>query len=176
MNKISESEIQYWIELIRGGDSAAYEKLLAYLCTYLERIVLNKIGDEHVTRDIVQETVLGVHKSLATYERGRPFYPWLYSLMKYKIADYWRQYEKHQANELFDEMTPDNSQIVDSIHIQEVLDAISELSLRDQRIFTRTKVLGHSVSEVAKEENLSQSNIKVIVHRSIKIIREFFYE
>jgi RNA polymerase sigma-70 factor (ECF subfamily) len=176
MTKISEQDIQNWIKLSRDGDKIIYEKFLAYLCNYLEYVVSHKVKNDQVVHDIVQEVILAVHQSLKTYEQGRAFYPWLYSVMKYKIADYWRQVEKHKVSQLDEQNDIDKKSSVDPVEVQEVLDAISDLSQRDQRVFISTKILGHSINDVAAKEGLSQSNIKVIVHRAVKVIKEILHE
>lgn len=176
MKRIDDSDLQRMITLSREGNKKSYEEFLSYLGKYLEQIIISKLIQKESVFDVVQEVLMAVHKSLPSYEIGRPFYPWLYSVMKYKLADHWRKLEKHQAGEFIEEGHSPLGESYDPAILKEVLAAIDTLSAREQRIFKRTKVLGHSLSDVALEEGVSVANVKVIVHRALKTVKEMFDE
>ena len=62
--------------LAQQGDRAAYGALLTAAQARLRRYFARRIMP-HQLDDLVQETLLAVHRKLASYDPARPFMPWL---------------------------------------------------------------------------------------------------
>ncbi len=61
----------------QDGDTVAYHQLLQEIAPYVRAIARRYLGRGEDAEDGVQEVLLVVHGIRHTFERGRPFKPWL---------------------------------------------------------------------------------------------------
>ncbi|MEP5566770.1 MAG: sigma factor-like helix-turn-helix DNA-binding protein, partial [Halioglobus sp.] len=115
--------------------------------------------------------LIAVHEARHTYDARRPFRPWLFAIVRYKSTDAIRRAEvrgRHFSSE-------------DSAHEPAVSGPDEDLiggrliaglpaSLRDP--LTLTKIVGLSTAEAASRLKLSESALKVRVHRAVKRLRK----
>lgn len=65
--------------------------------------------------------------------------------------------------------------IEDKWEVQQGLESwLNVLEPRQRRILTMAKLEGKSVREISETTGLSESNVKVIVHRSLEKLKRFF--
>ena len=128
------------------GDAGAYHRFLQRLGALLRgyfRRRLQQLPDE--VEDLVQETLMAVHAQRQTYRRGEPLTAWVHAVARYKLVDLWRRRERHDA-------------------LNDPLDVDLRLPI------LHTKVEGLSVQETAQLTGLSESAVKVGVHRGLKTL------
>ncbi len=70
-----------------AGRSAALPALVSRYTTELFGFLCRFVGDSAMAEDLVQETFLQVHLAGATFDRGRAFKPWLYTIAANKARD-----------------------------------------------------------------------------------------
>ncbi len=161
------------------GDQKCYREFLELVRDYVQTKVFLTVSSSS-RDDVIQEILLGIHKSLRTLDTSKSCRSWVNAIAHYKVSDYLRQIYKDNTSELEDEKH--ESIDFDSTEFRQLLDHISTvLSDKEMNIFMKLKYEGYSIAEVSKEVGLSESNIKVISFRAIKKIREFimqeeFYE
>jgi len=76
----SQQRDQAWSQLMRAaqsGDRAAYEKLLGEISPLIRALVRRHCSNRADIEDMVQDTLLTLHRVRHTYDPGRPFCPWL---------------------------------------------------------------------------------------------------
>jgi len=56
-----------------------------------------KIFDTNSVEDLLQETLLSIHKSRHTYFPDRPVGPWFYAIAQYRMIDFFRKQKKFAA-------------------------------------------------------------------------------
>ena len=61
----------------QDGDREAYHAVLSGITPYLRAIAIRYLGRGEDAEDAVQDILLIVHDLRHTYERDRPFKPWL---------------------------------------------------------------------------------------------------
>jgi RNA polymerase sigma factor (sigma-70 family) len=61
----------------KGGDKAAFGRLVKLHQRRVLRMVTAMVGDLDVAMDIVQESFIRAYHALDRFEEGQPFYPWL---------------------------------------------------------------------------------------------------
>ncbi|MBI5012042.1 MAG: RNA polymerase subunit sigma [Methylocystis sp.] len=71
----------------QDGDHAAYGELLSDLFPVLRRFVMRRWPNAHDTEDVVQEILVSIHTVRQTYDRRRPFTPWLMTIAARRVAD-----------------------------------------------------------------------------------------
>ncbi len=160
--------------MIRGleGDAAAHTELLRDLARLLRSYFGRRLSrDAADIEDLVQETLIAVHTRRSSYDRDRPFTAWAFSMARYKMVDEFRRHGERisvpleEAAELFANDERDGIAAgVDLEHLMAELPAGQRESIRG------VKIDGLSVAEVSRRSGLSQSNVKVSIHRGIKTL------
>ena len=156
------------------GDAAAYHRFLQRLGALLRgyfRRRLQQLPDE--VEDLVQETLMAVHAQRQTYRRGEPLTAWVHAVARYKLVDLWRRRERHDAlNEpLDDELAVFATDDHEAGAARRDLGRMLEQLPANQRLpIQHTKLEGLSVQETAALTGMSESAVKVGVHRGLKAL------
>ena len=171
-----------WSELVKrsqNGDKDAYRQFLSLLHETFMGFILKKVQKKEMAEEICQEVLLGVHKSLHTFDTNRSILSWVYSIAHYKISDYWRQYEKHKdVHSYADDIaeSPESHNQLARVQIKEVLNSFKKLSSAQRTFIELSKIEGHSIKEIAEKTNTSESAVKVGIHRALKALKGMFHE
>lgn len=72
----NEEGLRRLMRLSQGGDKQAYAILLEQCGAWLARYYRQKIAPDAID-DLVQETLMSLHRKRASYDPSRPFLPWL---------------------------------------------------------------------------------------------------
>ena len=182
---VSTSEAELRALMISGldGDAAAHRTLLENLSSRLRGYFqgqLNRIGRGPVeAEDLVQEALIAIHTRRHTYDPGQLFTPWVYAIARYKFVDYLRR-EKASMRDLPIEETKeplkssDNSgQVESSLDLERLM---AGLAPKVRQTIQAVKLDGLSVSEAAAQCGMSESNVKVTVHRGLKAMARLIRE
>ena len=171
----NEVELRRLMVATLDGDADAHHSLLTSLSGRLRahfRARLSRINRGLVeAEDLVQEVLIAVHTRRHTYDPSQPFTPWLYAIARYKFLDYLRrtkvstQLPSDDAAEL---MTRHDFEGVESALDLEKL--MAGLSTRTRQLIRDVKLDGLSVSQAAARSGMSQSAVKVAVHRGLKTL------
>jgi RNA polymerase sigma-70 factor (ECF subfamily) len=156
------------------GDQQAYASLLAQLTTVARAYAHARVGDVPWAEDVVQETLITVHRARHTYDPGRPFAPWFYAIASSRLVDVIRRERRIARREI---ATPVSSipspgwPERPAIDVSGVRTAVAALPWRQRQIIVQTKFEERSVREVADRLRMSQSAVKVAAHRAYKALR-----
>ncbi|MGC2519652.1 MAG: sigma-70 family RNA polymerase sigma factor [Burkholderiales bacterium] len=162
--------------LIRGlaGDAPAYHAFLQELSRHLRAFLrkrLARLPDE--VEDLVQESLLAIHNQRHTYDAGLPLTAWVHAIAKYKFIDLLRRRAKHDllTDPLDDEFDLASSEDAEAAEAHRDLRKLLEQLPDRQRLpIVHTKLEGLSVAEAARVTGMSESAIKVGVHRGLKAL------
>ena len=162
--------------LLRGldGDALAYQAFLMEMSTHLRayfRKRLARLPDE--VEDLVQESLLAIHNKRHTYDADQPLTAWVHAIAKYKLVDLLRRRASRDAltDPLDDEA--DFFSSVDSEAAEARRDLgklLGQLPDRQRLPIVHTKLEGLSVTEAAQRTGMSESAVKVGVHRGMKAL------
>lgn len=174
--RLNTSEARLRDLLIRGldGEAPAYQAFLAEMSTHLRayfRKRLARLPDE--VEDLVQETLLAIHNKRHTYDAGQPLTAWVHAIAKYKLVDLLRRRAGHEAlTDPIDDAT-DFFSSADSEAAEARRDLgklLDQLPDRQRLPIVHTKLEGLSVTEAAQRTGMSESAVKVGVHRGMKAL------
>ncbi len=96
MKKPTEID-QQLIERIRGGDSDAWNDLIARYEGRLLAFVDSRLSNRSASEDIVQETFIGFLNSLPNFDGRRSLESYLFSISAYKLTDHLRREGRRPA-------------------------------------------------------------------------------
>jgi len=156
------------------GDAAAYEQALRAISRIVRAYARARVG-ETLADDVVQETLLTVHRARHTYDPRRPFGPWLQAITHSRVVDTVRRTRRHARHETVLDVEPasapeSQASVPRARHDLEA--AMHQLPPQQRRVIRMLKFDGMSASEVARALGLSVSNVKVVAHRGYKAMRQ----
>lgn len=170
-------------ELMRraqDGDHRAYEALLIEVAVLVREFVRNRFRQADYTEDIVQETLLSIHRARHTYDPGRPFGPWMYAIARHRLFDFAEKQRVRNETEVLGHAG--NAGVEETGHqemIAEVLDsagflqrALGRLSEKQREVIRMLKLEDYSVAEISRRTGLTVSSVKVTAHRGYKKLRK----
>jgi len=153
-----------------AGDARAHRALLLALLPVLHRYFSRKVSNNADVDDLVQITLIAVNERRDTYDPKRPFSPWLFAIARYKMVDQFRRTRSHVRLD-------DIGEIADERNFGEAVTArldveaqLARLSAKQAAAVRATRIEGLSVAEVAERDGISQSNVKISVHRGLKAL------
>jgi RNA polymerase sigma-70 factor (ECF subfamily) len=123
--------------------------------------------------DLVQETLLAVHNQRHTYDAGQPLTAWVHAIARYKLVDLLRRRGVREAlnDPLDDELDVFASSDTDAADARRDVAKLLERLPDQQRLpIIRMKLEGLSVTETARMTGMSESAVKVGVHRGLKAL------
>lgn len=170
------AEIRLKALFIKGleGDSQAYrdflEELTRHLRGYLRRRIPQLRDD---VEDLLQEILLAIHNARHTWRSDEPLTAWVHAIARYKLMDFFRSRARRDLlNEPLDDHTdlfaaPDDEPAQARRDIGKLLEQLPD----KQRLpIVHVKLEGLSVVETAKLTGLSESAVKVGIHRGLKAL------
>lgn len=168
-----EHELRRCFVLGLAGDAAAYRRCLDGLAThlraYLRRRLPRALED---VEDILQDTLLAVHNARHTYREGEPLTAWVHAITRYKLMDFFRSHARREA--LHDPIDDDDLFVASDAEPadarRDVGQLLETLPDRHRLPIELVKLQGLSVAEAAECSGLSESAVKVGIHRGLKAL------
>jgi RNA polymerase sigma factor (sigma-70 family) len=155
-----------------NGDAAAHGALLRALLPVLRGYFMRRIGALGDVEDLVQETLIAVHRKRASYDPARPFGPWLFAVARYKMIDSIRRQRPHVPLDGLEDMLGDGG-FEDSVSAKLDVEAmLATLPPKQAAMIRDTRIEGLSTAEAAARRDVSESDVKVSVHRGLKALGE----
>jgi RNA polymerase sigma-70 factor (ECF subfamily) len=159
-----------------AGDAAAYriflDELAAHLRSYLRRRLAG-LPDE--VEDLLQELLLAVHNKRHTYDPKQPLTPWVQAIARYKLVDLLRR--RSRGDMLTDPLDEDDQVFAttanDAAEAQyDVTKLLRGLPDRQRLPIIYVKIEGASVTDTAVRTGMSESAVKVGIHRGLRALAE----
>jgi RNA polymerase sigma-70 factor (ECF subfamily) len=174
LNPDRDKRLAGLIAKAQQGDQIAYEEFLTETAITLRRFLIKRV-DRGVVEDILQDTLLSIHKFLHTYLPHRPVGPWIYAICSNRIADFYRRQRRIERFESRVEVTSEaaiQAGPQSSTSEGTVIGALHKLPDRQRRIIELLKIYGLSVKETAIQTGMSESSVKVTAFRGYEAIRK----
>lgn len=163
---VNDASLARLMAMVQQGDKLAYVTLLGECQIWLARYFSKRIAPAAVD-DLVQETLISLHRKRATYEPSRPFLPWLAAIARYRWVDQLRKTYRADETELGNELgvASEESGIVARISIDRLL---AQLPAKQADVIRLVKIDGLSIGEAALRTGQSEPLVKVNIHRGLK--------
>jgi len=162
------SQGNYWGQLMaaaQDGQGGPYRRLLDELRYWLTGFYARRLPPADV-EDAVQDTLIAIHDKRHTYDRERPFKPWLVAVARYKWIDRLRSMTRTRTDLLEDDVAVDDHEA--AMTSAAVLDQLlGELKPAQQAVIRLVKLQGYSIEEASAYTGQSSSLVKVNIHRGL---------
>ena len=155
----------------QAGDEAAYARSLALMAQRLRAYFRRRLPDApQDLEDLVQETLLAVHLHRGTFDATMPVSAWLHAIARHKLVDFWRRSGRAGAVlESFDDLdASEHPAAPEAAPTRDLTVLLGQLPPAMRRSIVDTRIEGLSVAEAARAEGVSESAVKVNVHRGLQ--------
>nr|WP_315495957.1 sigma-70 family RNA polymerase sigma factor [uncultured Rhodoferax sp.] len=173
---MQEGEDKLRALLLQGlaGDAGAYQRCLKDLGAHLRAFFRRRMASlPDDIEDLVQETLLAVHNQRHTYQSDQPLTAWVHAIARYKLVDLFRSRGVREAlnDPLDDELQVFAASDLDASDARRDLgQLLSQLPDHMRLPIMHMKLEGLSVIETAQATGMSESAVKVGVHRGLKAL------
>jgi RNA polymerase sigma factor (sigma-70 family) len=166
-------------ELMRAaqdGDRLAYETLLIEVATTVRAYVRKWLHDVESQDEVVQETLLCIHRDRHTYDPERPFRPWMYAITRHRLSDHLEKQRRRTRIEVLADAEAEDPACADASARDRrapgiLRHALTQLSKTQREIIQMLKLDGLSVAEISTRTGRTASAVKVTAHRGYKRLR-----
>jgi RNA polymerase sigma-70 factor (ECF subfamily) len=168
-----------WMAAAQAGDRVAYERVLADSIALIRNVARRQGVPSDALDDVVQETLLTVHRVRHTYDPARSYDAWLAAIAGRRAIDMLRSHGRRQRREIHDEFALDQVAGHDdasaaSERAQEasrLRAAIAGLPPGQREAVEQVALKERSLTEAAAETGRNTGALKVNLHRALKALR-----
>lgn len=161
----------------QAGDQRAYATFLKEAAVFVRVIARRYHRDAGQIEDVVQETLLSLHRIRQTYEPGRPVEPWVAAVAKARAIDALRARTRRASVEA--ETTDavhdiaDTATAADAQHETrtEIAAALAALPAGQRAAVRMLKIEELSLAEASAESGQSVPALKSLLHRAMLSLR-----
>lgn len=143
----------------KKGSRKAYEVLVRHYMRDAFLVAYGLVGNAEDARDLSQEAFIKAYQARARFDESRPFYPWLYRIIRNHCLNFVSRGMKHTTSLYYDE-NPDREKFASrsSTPLEElerdervriVRAAVAQLSDDHREIIVLKNFKGHSYQEIA---------------------------
>jgi len=161
------------------GSAADYRLFLERVGSHLRAYFKGKLVRVGRTaaeaEDLVQETLMAVHTRRHTYDVAQPVTPWVYAIARYKLIDHLRRSRAALISVPIEDVgelaaRDDHADAESTLDVEQLLDRLPSKMRQAVRFM---KIEGLSAAEAAARSGMSESAVKVSVHRGLKAMAAF---
>jgi RNA polymerase sigma factor (sigma-70 family) len=172
-----------WMAAAQAGDQVAYEMLLRDCVPFVKRVARGQGIRSDLIDDVVQETLLTLHRVRQTYDPNRSFTAWLGCIARRRAIDglrlTWRKGSHEIHAPLAYENHPDPSSnpseaLVQIDHAASLESAIGKLTVRQREAVEHLALQCQSPAQAAKVTGRATGSLRVEWHRALKTLRAQF--
>lgn len=174
------------ITKILDGEKALYESVIRKYNPYLYKIGRSYNFNHEDTEDLMQDSFVDAYKNLASFEGRSSFKTWIVRIM---LNNCYRRkkkssYAKELALDLNENSTPmftekdnDTENKVQKNELSRIIEnALAKIPHDYRMAFSMREINGLSVKETAELMDISESNVKVRLNRSKKMLRNIIQD
>ncbi|HET8920987.1 MAG TPA: RNA polymerase sigma factor [Xanthobacteraceae bacterium] len=168
-----------WMVAAQAGDRAAYETLLRDCIPFIKRVARGQGIRPDLIDDVVQETLLTVHRARQTYDPNRSFTAWLGTIARRRAIDGLRRVGRTRTREVYAPLAYENHSdpsgspdeaVFDIGHTEVLRSAIDKLSVRQREAVEHLALQSQSLAQAATATGRSTGSLRVDWHRALKTL------
>lgn len=181
VTKFSDSEV---VEHVLAGEKELFELLLRRYNQLVFRVVRSYLNSEDDTRDTMQEAYVKAYIKLSQFKHEASFSTWLIRIAinealqeirkKKRLVNNYGEIENLDSVFQLSDTTAMNpeKQLIKSENKTLIEAAVDRLPEKYRVVFVLQQVEGLSNSEIAECLQITDSNVKVRLHRAKKLLKE----
>lgn len=172
-----------WMAAAQSGDHQAYARVLADSVPLIKAVARRQGVRQDNLDDVVQETLITVHRVRHTYDPGRSYDAWLSAIARRRAIDALRRRGRRSAREVSDEFALDTQPAGEDAsaatarqqRAEQLRAAIAKLPPGQRQAAEQLGLRERSLDETSELTGRKTGALKVNLHRAIKALRKNFY-
>jgi RNA polymerase sigma factor (sigma-70 family) len=172
-----------WMVAAQDGDRAAYDALLRDCIPFIQGVARGQGVRPDFMDDVVQETLLTVHRARQTYDPSRSFTAWLRTIAQRRAIDGLRRAGRRGAREIYAPLAYENhrdlsgdpeeaASRIDQTKVRDL--AIGKLSARQREAVEHLGLQSKSLAQAATATGRSTGSLRVDWYRALNTLRAQF--
>ncbi len=163
------------IHLCRKGDAKAQKVLFDHLKGRLMGICLRYSPSAEEAKDIFQEAVIKIFKSLGGDPRIENFMGWAVRITVNTAIDHYKKRRKEMFVYYMDDESPtdlsdDELNALEKMEAEEVIQLVESLPFHHSIVFNMFMIEGYSHREIADQLSIAESTSRVLLTRAKKAL------
>jgi RNA polymerase sigma factor (sigma-70 family) len=172
-----------WMAAAQDGDRRAYERVLAESVPLIRAAARRQGVPVDQVDDVVQETLIAVHRVRHTYDPTRSYDAWLSAIASRRAVDALRSQGRRGRHELHDEHALDTHADADDAtagaereqEARRLREAIATLPPGQREAIEQLGLKERSLAEASAHTGRQTGALKVNLHRALKALRTRFH-
>jgi len=168
-----------WMAAAQAGDRRAYERVLADSVALIRAVARRQGVAADALDDVVQETLITVHRVRHTYDPARSYDAWLSAIAGRRAIDMLRSHGRRERRELHDDFALDQHPDRDDAsadaerrqQARQLREAIAQLPPGQREAVEQLGLREQSLAEAAAQTGRNAGALKVNLHRALKALR-----
>lgn len=180
------ADSNYYNELAQRAttDEEAFEELYEYFFPRVYNFIYARLKNASDADDVTSTTFLKMNENLEYYDPAKAaFSTWLFRIANNALIDQTRRHEKNQETEweeFFDPSAPEyeepEAKMMSNETSRELLLALDKLNERERRIIELKFWGDMDTHATAATLNMSESNVRVTLHRTLGKLKKILTE
>jgi RNA polymerase sigma-70 factor (ECF subfamily) len=154
------------MEAYVGGDESAFRTLFERHAAVLYRLARRRLSSDADARDVVQQTLLQVHRARNDFRHGSKLRPWLFTIAMNLVREHYRKHQRRREQSL-DSGPPTTEPLIEP----EVAEDARERSARVRAALATLPDAQREVIELHWFDNSPYEEIAMIVGASVAAVR-----
>lgn len=154
------------MEAYVDGDAAAFRVLFDRHAAVLFRLARRRLSSDDDARDVVQQTLLQVHRARNDFRRGAKLRPWLFTIAMNLVREHYRKHQRRREQPL--DSAPATAEPTDE---PEELERTRERAARVRAALATLPESQREVIELHWFDNSPYEEIAMIVGASVAAVR-----
>lgn len=169
------SVITSHVECCARGDLDAFDPLYRHFVTPIYSYLLRRAMDKALAEDLTSHTFLKAIERIHQYAPAKgPFAAWLYGIARNTLTDHFRSLRPHSdIEDAWDLSSEDDVQldVHDRLQYRKIRSALDTLDPAKREIVLLRLWDGLSYQEISAITGKTETNCKVIFHRTLQDLR-----
>lgn len=171
----NERELADLLRSAIAGDARRYAQFLDRIAGLVRAYARRKISHGGVDpEDVVQEVLLAIHLKRHTWLPDAPVLPWVYAIARFKLIDAFRRRGRRVEVELDDIAETFAQPEVETVSERDIGRALEGLAPGQRSVVAAISVEGRSIEETARTLDMTESAVRVALHRGLAAIARRF--
>jgi RNA polymerase sigma-70 factor (ECF subfamily) len=165
------------MERYAAGDDAAFAVVYDSLAPRIMRYLLRRTNDWGDAEDLLQQTMMHIHRSRGAFIAGAEVTPWVFAIARHLVMDRLRRREPGQRvdTRMLEKRASEAPPADEVVHARELAlrvdQAMAELPPSQRSVVTLIKEDGMTVAEAAKALGTTVGATKARMSRAYQAIR-----
>jgi RNA polymerase sigma-70 factor (ECF subfamily) len=175
VNGKDEAELADLLRAAIAGDERAYARFLERTAVVVRGFVRRRIVQGGVDpEDVVQETLLAIHLKRHTWMADAPVLPWVYAIARFKMIDAFRRRGRRIEVDIDDVAELAAAPQEEQASARDIDRALDTLAVGQRSVVAAISVDGHSIGETAQRLGMTETAVRVALHRGLAAIARRF--